>query len=419
MRKIYASIDIGSDTFKFLVGEAQGDKINVLAATSIKSKGIRKGLIVDSNLAVNSIRDGIKIINDELGFEIKKVIVGVPEYNVRFMYVTGKVNVDGIIETEHVNKVIKDSVYNKLDKDYELVTVVPLDFIIDSNEGNDIPVGKECQVLEIKGIMISVPKKNIYSVISVLSGAGLDVVDITISGLADYYQVRTPKLDKKIGAIINLGHETTNVSIINNGKIMNTETIQLGGVNIENDIAYVFGTNIVDARKIKEKFAVCNKRFTNLNDTYELVNNVGDTVKLNQFEVSEVVQSRMSEILKLAKKQITLLTKKDIDYIVITGGLTEIKSFKNLVYEILGKDVIIYLMDEIGIRDNKYTTAMGMIKGFHDKMKVRGKEYSLVSLEDCEALITPNANNNINRKEKTGVSKIFKGFIRNKEEKYE
>ena len=419
MRKIYASIDIGSDTFKFLVGEAQNDKINVLAATSIKSKGIRKGLIVDSNLAVNSIRDGIKVINDELGFEIKKVIVNVPEYNVRFMYVTGKVNVDGVIETEHVNKVIKDSVYNKLDKDYELVTVVPLDFIIDSNEGNDMPVGKECKTLEIKGIMISVPKKNIYSVISVLSGAGLDVVDITISGLADYYQVRTQKLDKKIGAVINLGHETTNVSIINNGKIMNTETIQLGGVNIENDIAYVFGTNIVDARKIKEKFAVCNKRFTNLNDTYELVNNVGDTVRLNQFEVSEVVQSRMSEILKLAKKQITLLTKKDIDYIVITGGLTEIKSFKNLVYEILGKDVIIYLMDEIGIRDNKYTTAMGMIKGFHDKMKVRGKEYSLVSVEDCEMLISPNTNNNINKKEKTGVSKIFKGFIRNKEEKYE
>ena len=417
MRKIYASIDIGSDTFKFLVGEAQNDKINVLAATSIKSKGIRKGLIVDSNLAVNSIRDGIKVINDELGFEIKKVIVNVPEYNVRFMYVTGKVNVDGVIETEHVNKVIKDSVYNKLDKDYELVTVVPLDFIIDSNEGNDMPVGKECKTLEIKGIMISVPKKNIYSVISVLSGAGLDVVDITISGLADYYQVRTQKLDKKIGAVINLGHETTNVSIINNGKIMNTETIQLGGVNIENDIAYVFGTNIVDARKIKEKFAVCNKRFTNLNDTYELVNNVGDTVRLNQFEVSEVVQSRMSEILKLAKKQITLLTKKDIDYIVITGGLTEIKSFKNLVYEILGKDVIIYLMDVIGARDNKYTTALGMIKGFNDKMTIRGKDYSMISEKNVENMMTPNYDNN--KKEKVVVSKIFKGFIKNKEEKYE
>ena len=416
MRKIYASIDIGSDTFKFLVGEFYHDKFNVLAATSIKSKGIRKGLIIDSNLAVNAIHDGLKIINEKLGFEIKKVIANVPDYNVKFMYVTGKTKVMGNVTTEHINRVIKDSVYNKIDKDYELVTVVPIDFITDSKENNFSPIGITCNTLEIKGIMISVPKKNIYSVTSVLAAAGLDVVDITISGLADYYQVRTKKTDNSLGAIINLGHETTNVSIINNGKIMNTETIQLGGINVENDIAYVFGTNIIDARKIKENFALCNKRFTSLNDTYELTNNLGELIKLNQLEVTEVVQSRMSEILKLAKKQISLLTKKDIDYLIITGGLTEIRSFKNLVYEILGKDVIIYLMDEIGIRDNKYTTAIGMIKNYYEKMTVRGKEYSMISDTDEELLLTPDDKR---KKEKVVVSKIFKGFIRNREEKYE
>ena len=416
MREIYASIDIGSDTYKIVVGEAYQNKINVLAASTIKSKGIRKGLIVDSNLAVNALRDGIKEINDELGFEIKKVITNVPDYNVKFMYVTGKINVDGSIETQHVSGVIKDSVYKKIDKDYELVTVVPLDFIVDGKEGNDRPIGLECKVLEIKGIMITVPKKNVYSVVGVLDAAGLEVIDITISGLADYYQVRSKKTDKQLGAIINLGHETTNVSIINNGKIMNTETIQLGGINIENDIAYVFGTNIVDARKIKERFAVCNKRFTSLNDTYELTNNIGEQIRLNQLEVTEVVQSRMTELLKLAKKQITLLTKKEIAYIIITGGLTEIKSFKNLVYEILGKDVIIYLMDEIGIRDNKYTSAMGMIKNFHDKMVIRGRTYSMISEKDEEMLLTPNDNH---KKEKMGIPKIFKGIVKNREEKYE
>lgn len=417
MRKIYTSIDIGSDTFKFLVGEVQGENVNVLAATSIKSKGIRKGLIVDANLALNSINDGIKIIKEDLGFDIKEVIVGIPDYNVKFMYVTGKTKVEGIIDTNSVNKVIKDSVYNKLDKDYELVTVIPLDFIIDGKDNNPLPCGLECHLLEIKGIMISVPKKNIYSVLSVLSAANLNVIDITISGLADYYQVGNKKTDKKLGAIINLGHETTHVSIINKGIIMNTETIQIGGVNIEKDIAYIFGTNIIDARKIKEKFALCHKRFTNLNDTYELINNMNDQIKLNQLEVTEVVQSRMTEILNLAKKQISLLTKKEIDYIIITGGLTEIKSFKNLVYEILGKDVIIYLMDVIGARDNRYTTAMGMIKGFNDKMIIRGKDYSMISEKNVENMMTPNYDNN--KKEKVVVSKIFKGFIKNKEENYE
>ena len=70
MRKIYTSIDIGSDTVKFVVGEEKDDKVYVLASHAIKSKGIRKGLIVDSNLAVNTIKDGIKIINEDLGIEI-------------------------------------------------------------------------------------------------------------------------------------------------------------------------------------------------------------------------------------------------------------------------------------------------------------------------------------------------------------
>lgn len=414
MRKIYTSIDIGSDTVKFLVGEEVSNKVNVLATTEVKTKGVRKGLIVDSNLLVNTIKDGIRIIEEDLGIKINKTIVNVPGYNVKFMYVTGIIEVNGIIDSNYINRIIKESVYNKLDKDYELVTVVPLSFIIDDEETLENPIGHECKKLELKGIMISVPKKNIYSVISVVESASLEVVDITISGLADYYQIRNKKTDNKIGAIINLGHETTNVSIINNGKIMNTETLQLGGINVEKDIAYVFGINLVDARKIKEKFASCHKRFTNLNDIYELENNMQEKIKLNQLEVTEVVMSRVSQILNYAKKQIVLLTKKQIDYIVLTGGLTEIKSFKNLVYEILGKDVIIYSMDEIGIRDNKYTTCMGMIKYFIDKMQVRGKNYSMIDSEDEELLLTPVDKR---RKDKVVVTKMFKGFIRNKEEK--
>jgi len=413
MKKIYTSIDIGSDTVKFITAEHYQGKTYVLAATAIKSKGIRKGLVIDSNLAINTIKDGLKIMNEKLGFEIKKVIVNVPDYDVSFMYVTGKIDNEGPIDSTSINKVIKEAVQNKIDEDYELVTMVPLDFIIDGETDKQYPYGLECKTLEVKGIMITVPKKNVYSVIGVIEGSGLEVADITISGLSDYYEVRTKNLDKKIGAIINIGHETTNVSIINHGKIMNTETIQLGGFNIEKDIAYVFGTNIVDARKIKEKFASANKRFINLNETYELTNDIGESVKLNQLEVTEVVMSRLEEILEYSKKQILLLTKKQIEYIVISGGLTEIKSFKNLVYEKLGKDVIIYTLQEIGIRDNKYVTAYGGIKYFIEKMTVRGKDYSMINSEDEELLLTPSEKK---RKEKTGVSKIFKGFIRNKEE---
>ena len=415
MKKIYTAIDIGSDTIKFVVGEYYKDKVNILASHEEKAKGIRKGLIVDPNLAINSIKDGIKELNNSLGINIKKVIVNIPDYNAKFMFVTGEVDIideDELITTDDVNKVIKTCVYAKLAQEYELITVVPLTFLIDDSPEKE-PVGKTGKKLGIKGISISAPKKNIYSVLSVIEGAGLEVVDITISGLGDYFEVRNNTLDKKVGAIINLGHETTNVSVYNKGKLMNTETIQLGGTNIDKDLAYMFNINIFDARTIKEKFASSHKRFIALNDVYEVKNTAGEIIKLNQIEVTEIVMDRLAEILELARKQILLLTKQNISYIVITGGLTEIRSFKNLVYEILGKDVIIFSEDTLGIRDNKYITSIGMIKYFIDKMETRGRDYTMIEKEEEDLLINPN---NKNKKDKIAISKLFGNFIGTKED---
>lgn len=413
MKKIYTAIDIGSDTIKFVVGEYYKDKLNILCAHEEKSKGIRKGLIVDPNLAINSIKDGMKEINNNLGINIKKVIVGVPSYNSKFMFVTGEINItEDIITTDNVNNIIKTSVYSKIEQDYELVTVIPIAFFIDGEREEKV-VGKAGNKLEMKGIMVTAPKKNIYSVLSVMEGAALEVVDITISPLGDYFEVKNDSLDKRVGAIINIGHETMNVSVFNRGKLMNTEIIQLGGINIDKDLAYMFNISIFDAREIKERFASSHKRFIALNDVYEVKNTAGEVINLNQIEVTEIVMDRLAELLKLAQKQILLLTKQNISYIVITGGLTEIRAFKNLVYEILGKDVIIYTEDTLGARNNKYTTSIGMIKYFIDKMEVRGREYSSIDEQDEELLINPN---NKNIRGKASITKIFGNFIGTKED---
>ena len=416
MKKIYASIDIGTYSIKFVVGEYYNNKFYVLASQCINSKGIKKGLIVEPNLVIDTIRDGIKEINSMLGIDIKKVIVNIPDYNAKFKEVNGSVNVEenDTISANDINKVIKESVYNQLDDNYELVTVLPIHYIIDDNKIISKPIGKNGQKLGIKGIMVSTPKKNIYSVLSVIEGAGLEVVDITINGLSAYYEVRDKSLDKKNGAIIDFGHETTTVNIYEQGNLVNCETLQIGGINVEKDIAYVFGISVFDGRVIKEKFASSHKRFCQLTETYEVKNTVGDTIKLNQLEVSEVVMSRVVEILNLAKKQIRLLSQNDIDYIIITGGFTEIKSFKNLVYEIFGKDVIIYTVTTLGCRDNKYTNAIGMIKYFINKMDSRGKDFSMINVNDETSLITPN---NKLKKDNAIINKIFGSFVASKEDK--
>ena len=416
MRKIYTSIDIGTNSIKFVVGEYFNHKVYVLASHSVNSKGIKKGLIVEPGLVIEAIQEGIKEINDMLGIEIKRVLVNVPDYNVSFKEVSGSIDIrdSEVITASDVNRVIKDSIYNQLDDNYELVTMIPREYRIDHEQVIRKPIGKKGQKLEIKGIMVSTPKKNIYSVLSVLEGAGLEIVDITITGLTNYYEVRDVALDKKDGAIINLGHATTTVSIFDEGTIVANETLQIGGVNVERDLAYVFGISVFDGRTLKEKFASSHKRFCQINEIYEVKNTVGESIKLNQLEVSEVVMSRMMEILNLAKKQIRLLADKEIQYIVLTGGLTEIKAFKNLAYEIFGKDVIIYTVTTLGCRDNKYVDALGMIKYFIDKMESRGKNVSMLNIEEETALVIPN---NKLKKDNDIVNKLFGNFMTNKEEK--
>lgn len=409
-------IDIGTDTIKFVVSEYFNNKFNVLASYDIKTKGVRKGLIVDAALAVNAVKDGLKEITTRLGIEMKKTIVNVPSYNAKFLFVDAFINInneDYIIDSDDVGNLFRESIRGKIDDEYELVTVIPLNFSIDDKKGIKRPIGKRGKKLELKGVAISVPKKNIYSVLSVIDAAGLEVVDITFSGIADYYEVRNEQLDRKVGAVINIGHDTTTVSIINRGKFMCSEVLQIGGSNIERDLACVLGISIFDARTIKEKFASAHKRFSNLNEKFEVKNNHDEVLNLNQYEVSEVIMERLVQILEFAKKQILLLTNQNINYIIITGGVTEIKNFKYLAFDVLGKDVIIYEETSLGIRYNKYVTASGMLKYLEDKMELRGKEFSMISQEEENELITPK-----NKYKKTDIKNIKKmfNFLSNKEE---
>lgn len=204
MKKIYTSIDIGSYSIKIIVGEYFDNKLHILASTCVCSEGLKKGLIVNPEQVVKTLENAIKEINEKLGVDIKKVIVNVPDYNASFRDVSGSVEIkndSSVITSEDISRVIKDSVYNKLASGYEVVTVVPYSYVIDGKIETSKPLGKNGQKLEIKGIMISTPKKNIYSVLNVVEASGLEVVDITISGLADYYEVRTDAIDGKTGQL--------------------------------------------------------------------------------------------------------------------------------------------------------------------------------------------------------------------------
>ncbi len=135
---------------------------------------------------------------------------------------------------------------------------------------------------------------------------------------------------------------------------------------------------------MKRAFAVGCTRFANPNDTHELVNMTGEKLEINQYEISEVVIARLEEILFLAKNRINNLTNKEISYIIVSGGTAEMVGVDHLVKERLGSIAKVGHINTLGIRHNKYSSCIGAIKYFNNKLKLRGKKHSMIEGLDEE-----------------------------------
>jgi len=386
VKHIYTSVDIGTDSTKVVVAELYKGKLNLLAASSIKSKGIKKGLITDVDEASCSLKKAITEVEEMLGFEIKKVLVNIPSYFAEFVKVEGEIRIDSsdsIIDGGHVSKVLETAVKgSSLSK--EVVSIIPIDFSIDEQMGIKDPKGLMGDVLRVRAVVAMTPKKNIYSVVSLIDRLGLEVVDITLNSIGDINSFNNKNFDGKLGAIINIGYETTNVSIFNKGIIIKNSIIGMGGKNIDNDISYMYKIDLKEANRVKEKFALAHKKYANINEVYTI--SKYDDLRINQFEVSEIVMSRIEEILTLAKKEINILANRKMDYVIITGGVSNMEHFNYIAEDVFGKDVVIGSVNIIGIRNNKYSSCIGNIVYFINKLKLNGNDYSMIDDNEIDEL---------------------------------
>lgn len=415
MKQVYTSIDIGSDTVKVVVAELFNNKINLLAASSIKSDGIKKGLITDAEKASETIKEAITEVEEMLGIRIKKVITSIPSYHTEFEMVKGTVSLeeDVPIDGEKIVELLTTAMKSSKIQDKVMVTTLPVDFAVDEKSNIKDPKGMMGSVFKTRAIMVYTGKKNLLSVIKLLESLDLEVIDVSLNSIGDMYAVRDKDVKEKIGAIINIGHETTTVSLYNKGIIVKSSVIGIGGRNIENDLSYIYKITNKDAIKIKEKFALAHKKYASVNDTYEVEDENGEIIKINQFEASEVVMARLEEILITARKEINMLTKHDVDYILITGGTSNMANFDLIAKEVLGNDTKIGEIKLVGLRHNKYASAIGNIVYFINKLKLKGKKYSMISKDDSQILSTSKKSL---LSEDTMLGKVFGCFFDDKED---
>ena len=412
MKNIYTSVDMGSDTIKVVVCELHKNRLNLLAASSVRSRGIKKGVITDVTKASESLKEALSEVELMLGVKIKRVIASVPSYFAEYTYAEGKVDIkseDKIVSGDDIIRCLHNAVKTKIGVNNELVTVIPIDFSLNDEQLIKDPKGLQGENLSSRMILVTTPKKNIYSVVSLIESIGVIVEDISLNNIGDIYAFKNSKTETQLGVVINIGSETTSVSLYNKDIVVKSAIIGLGGNDVDNDISYMYKINRDQALKIKERFALAHKLYASVNDFYEVSTKNNEIISINQFEVSEVVMSRLEEILTFAIKEINNLTNKKIQYIIITGGMSNMAHFKYIVDEVLGKRAIIGNIKVIGARDNSYSSAIGNIVYFIDKLKLRNKQYSMFSKEDVEELSTTKKNL-INISNDSMLGKVFGYF---------
>ena len=390
MSSIYTGIELGTDSIKIVVLEKINEQYHVLSSVCSESAGIRNSHVYDIKAASVAVKKAVKSASEMLGAKITKAIVCVPPTHCNMDIVNGCVDViNSKITGEDVCNVLNEALKDQDFSEYELITAIPISFTVDEEENIKDPKGMRGEVLSSKIVIGTMPKEELYRFLEVLKLAGVEAVDVGFTSTGDYYTIKNSKYDGIVGAIINIGEDNTNVAVYNKGIQIKNAVIPIGSSNVDKDLAYIFKMKDNAARNLKETFAVCMSSYADSTDIVEVKNNNGEIKEISQVGVSKVVESRVREILKLAKNEIKNLTNREISYIIVTGGLSELAGFGYLVEEMFGAMAKVCNITTMGIRHNKYVSVLGIVKYLDDKLSLRGKQMNMIDGDELDDLVSP------------------------------
>lgn len=410
MRKIMACLDVGSDVVKLVVGEMVKKKLNILAVCDAPSSGVSNGLVLEPSRLLEVLKGVVQKAQDMIGLPIHQMIVSVPSNKASFAAVTGTVNIEnegGLINGKDVIRALNSAIKSKRSETMEYISVMPTSFTLDDDRVVRDPKGLTSSTLTVRGVMVLAPKKNIYPILACLERLNIEVLDIAVDAIGDYFTYKTKECDKSVGVLVNLGHEKTTLSVFNKSVLTNSVVLPVGGRNVDSDIAYIYKVTALEAKNLKEHFALAHKNLAQTSEFMEVYDTDKKVVKVSQLEISEIVQSRFEQIFNLIKKEINYLTKKEISYIIFTGGLTECKDFQLVLNENF-KNARLGTINEIGVRNNKYSSCVGLIKFYAYSAQLKDKDYSIFSIDEQQLL----SGNSVDGQNENVISKLF-GYIFN------
>jgi len=298
--RIIAGLDIGSSKITTIIATLGTEgKISVIGVATVPSKGIKKGVVVDIDEAVEAIAKSLESAERMAGYAVSSAYCLVDGTHISSLNSHGVVAVahqEGEISPSDVARVTEAAQAISIPSSREIIHVIPRGFIVDSQDGVRDPVGMSGVRLEVETNIISGATTVMRNLVKCVQQVGVDVEDLVFGGVAAAEAVLTDT-EKELGAVlVDIGGGTTDILIFENGSPAYAAVLPIGGQNITNDLAIGLRTSLEDAEKIKEKLQLAVEREDSGIDVSDL--GMGRET-ISKKELDQIIKARLTEIFSL------------------------------------------------------------------------------------------------------------------------
>lgn len=323
---LIVGLDIGTTKICAIVGEATPDGIDIIGIGTYPSKGLSKGVVINIDATVASIKKAIEEAELMAGCQIQSVYVGIAGGHIKGFNSHGIVAVkDREVSPQDVRRVIDAAKAIAIPLDREVIHILPQEFVVDEQDGIKDPVGMSGVRLEAKVHIVTAAVTSAQNIVKCVNRTGLEVSDIVLQQLASAEAVLTPD-ERELGvALLDVGGGTTDVAVFAEGGVKHTAVIAMGGNQITKDIGFGVRTPDVEAERLKKKNGCALTGLVKRDETVEVPSVGGRPPRvLSRQILAEIIQPRVEEIYQLAAREIVKSGFEDVlaSGVVITGGAT-------------------------------------------------------------------------------------------------
>ncbi|WP_035065687.1 cell division protein FtsA [Nitratidesulfovibrio termitidis] len=368
---LIVGLDIGTTKICAVVGEATPDGVDIVGIGTSPSTGLRKGVVVNIEQTVQSIKKALEEAELMAGCEIRSVYAGIAGSHIKGFNSHGVIAVKGgEVGPKDVERALDAAKAVAIPLDREVIHILPQEYIVDDQRGIADPLGMAGVRLEVKVHIVTGAVTSAQNIVRSCHRSGLDVSDIVLEALASSKAVLTEE-EREIGvALVDLGGGTTDIAVFSNDSIKHTGVLALGGQNLTNDIAFGLRTPMVSAEKIKVKYGCAMADLVRNDDLIEVPSVGGrDPRRLSRQVLAEICEPRMEEILSLVDQELVRSGFKSMigAGVVLTGGTALIEGCQELGEQIFNMPTRIgYPRNVGGLRDvvnsPKFATAVGLLR---------------------------------------------------------